>query len=76
MDSDDAREELRQLALAQKPPGQLWCILCNSKADHMGVGTVDELIMAYGICVPCWTPGYRERVVMKIRRERLRRRRN
>ena len=76
MDAHAAREQLRQLALAQKPAGPLWCVLCHGPADHMGVGTVDDTIMAYGICLSCWTPDYAARVVRKMRRERLRRRRN
>ena len=76
MQTPDAHERLRQLALASMPTQNPVCILCEQSPHYIGVGRIDGIPMAYCLCEACVKIDYVPAVTAKIRTWRFSRQRN
>ena len=76
MEPSSAHERLFAQVMATKPAGPLLCILCQDSADHVGVGRIDAVMMAYGVCTACVGLGYVDSVIAKVRAWHASRRHN
>ena len=76
MQSNSDRDRLRRLVFETMPPPPHFCLLCRGEPDRVGAGRIDGVMMAYAICQQCLGPDYVDRVIAKVRLQRLLQRRN